>query len=65
MYTEKMKRKITNKQVVKALDDPFYKLEQNMNNRFDELKEIFRDYRDQILTKMDGVMGELENHRVE
>lgn len=60
-----MKNKITPKQAKQALDDPFYKLEKVLDRRFDEMKKIFRDYRDQILTKMDKVMGELDIHRID
>ncbi len=54
-----MKKKISIKTAKATLDDPFYKLEKSLDKRFGDLKEIFRDYRDQILTKMDEVMGEL------
>ena len=60
-----MKKKITPQQAKAILDNPFYKLERSLDRRFDEMKDIFRDYRDQILTKMDKVMGELEIHRIE
>lgn len=60
-----MKKKATPKQAKAIIDDPFYRLENKISKMFQQQDERARNYRDQILTKMDGVMGELENHRIE
>lgn len=67
-YAIFMKRKISHRTHLvteEILDLRFGALKQEMEKNFNELKDIFRDYRDQILIKMNRVMGELENHRIE
>lgn len=65
LHTVLMKRKITTKKVTEILDDPFYRLESKIRGMFGEQDQKAQEYRDQILTKMDVVMSELENHTIE
>lgn len=60
-----MKKKITPEKAREILDDPFYILESRIRDMFTEQDGKAQQYRDQILTKMDAVMGELEDHRIE
>lgn len=40
-------------------------LERALTKFKDEMLEVFSNYRNDIMNKMDEVMGELENHRIE
>lgn len=68
MYTWDMKKKIDDPVITKSvlkqtLDDRFESFEEKVDKRFLDQDEKARGYRDEILNKLDEVMGELENSR--
>ncbi len=42
-----------------------YASKKDLNKAMEKQDEKFKEYKDEILTKLDGIVAELENHRID